>query len=601
MPRPSVNCSQRASKRARVQSLFLVVALGLLAGDAARATTFVAIDDARLFEQAEAVVEVTVGQRLPAIEGGRPVTEFLVDVERRIKGTAVGSSLVLRVPGGKAGELTLTIPGAPEFDEGDRAILFVARNDDGSVSPIHLALGAFFRRGLSPYALAVRQLKEATLLDPELEPFTDLLRDYGGFRTWLTDRAAGQNRPADYFVQRKSFAPEIEAYNLMEFEGRNVRWFEFDDGEAVPWRLRPRSSTGTREEFEAALGAWRRGSVRLELAGETSSASGFTRSDGVNAIIYGDPNDSVTGNYVCGEGGTLASGGWWTSGEGDFEGTSYARIVEAEIVVNDGVECLLESNKTAAAELFTHELGHTLGIGHSCGDDRSGVCGRQEIKAEATMRATLHNDGRGASVRADDNAALAALYGAPEPQPGSIVPDALTARASTSVDGLLTWRDNTSSETGFEIRRAVGSKKFKRWRSVAADREELAFDDAKPGKTYSFQVRAVLDGSFTEFSDKATVTMPDGFKRPKKLEATATAPGSGRLRWKDRAKGEAKYKIERRRGDGRWKSWRNAPADSTSLDFDDGTPGETYSFRVQARDGARRSRYSKIVTVTLPE
>ncbi|HEX7182374.1 MAG TPA: matrixin family metalloprotease, partial [Thermoanaerobaculia bacterium] len=57
---------------------------------------------------------------------------------------------------------------------------------------------------------------------------------------------------------------------------------------------------------------------------------------------------------------------------------------------------------TAAEELFAHELGHTLGIDHSEVD-------------EALMRPYIHNDGRGASLRADDRAALAALYTPPPP------------------------------------------------------------------------------------------------------------------------------------------------------------------------------------------
>ena len=564
-------------------ALVLGLVLLLTVAGTSSATTYVAIEDGHLLEQADVVVEVAIVRELPRIKGARPNTEFLASAGRVVKGTVSSSTLVVRVPGG-LGEngATLFIPGAPRFDVGDQALLFLSRNSDESFSPLHMALGTFYKQGLEPYALAVRPLDEATLLDLELNPLTEVARDYNGFVRWLSARKRGLRLQQDYFIERTALAEVTLPYNLMEFDGKNVRWFEFDDGDTVDWRFHSEGGMNARDEFEAALGAWRRGPVELVLSGETGSTSGFARSDGLNSIIFGDPNDSVAGSHVCGEGGTLASGGWWTTGTGEFKGQTYARIVEAEIVVNDGVECLLEVNPTAAAELFTHELGHTLGIGHSCGDDRSGVCGLEEGKKEATMRATLHDDDRGASVRADDNAALAALYGAPTPTAARLEPSALTAEATTSIDGRLTWEDNTLSETQFEVWRAIGEKAFKRWRLEPADTVSLDFTNAKPRKTYRYRVRAVLgnaeDGNLTDFSNTASVTMPDGFKKPKKLRVASTGPTSARLTWKDKSNGEKKFAIERRTGAGEWKSWRSAPAEATSLDFDNGKPGKTYSF-----------------------
>ena len=63
------------------------------------ATTFVMVSDEDLADQAAAVVEA----RVLSVEGApidTPSTDYLIEVERVLKGSIPGSNLIVRVPGG---------------------------------------------------------------------------------------------------------------------------------------------------------------------------------------------------------------------------------------------------------------------------------------------------------------------------------------------------------------------------------------------------------------------------------------------------------------------------------------------------------------------
>jgi hypothetical protein len=106
-------------------------------------------------------------------------------------------------------------------------------------------------------------------------------------------------------------------------------------------------------------------------------------------------------------------------------GTTFNRIVEGDVVFNDGWDgCGFYENFSNLAEVATHELGHVLGLSHS-------------TDATATMHSMAHFDGRGASLRADDENGLRAIYPATDTTPpdsailtGRRAPSARRARPS---------------------------------------------------------------------------------------------------------------------------------------------------------------------------
>lgn len=580
----------------------------------AGATTYVLMSDEAIADQAVVIAEVDIVKKLDSRRSEPPVTEYLAIVRQVLKGDLRRSTITVRVPGGKAPDgLELHILGRPNFKADDRALLFLTPAKDDSYGILHLGLGTFKLIERRERLLAVRDLSESLVLSEPGQEELFLRRDYEKFAEWLKGRAQDDHQEADYF---ESGGPDTSSapYTLFRFRGLNVRWFEFDRGSSVAWRFRGVGAVGTLPAFRDGLAAWNRESstsVSYIYGGSTASRNGFTRGDGINALIFGDPNRRVSGRFHCAVGGVIAVGGWWTRGlTGVFHGRTYYRIVEGDIVINDGAECLIRNNRRAAGQVFAHELGHTLGIAHSS-DSR------------ALMRPFFHRDGSGAVLRADDVAALRHLYRksggggnppGPNPPPGALAaPSNLVATSTSLTTGTLTWRDNSSSETNFVLSIKIGNGQWRFWKNSPRNTERKLFVGATPGVTYHFRIRAKQGTATSAWSNTATVTMPrtgggsppgpappGGLAAPSNLSATATSRTTGTLTWDDNSNNETLFVIGIKIGNGQWRFWKNSPRNSERKLFVGATPGVTYHFRIRAKQGTATSAWSNTATVTMP-
>ncbi len=453
-----------------IRTLLAAAVLGWTVPSAA--VVYIVPADEALVDQSSVIVYGEVGEARPGPFGKIPTTDYMFAVERVLKGDVLGSTLVIRQPGGVVeGGLMYQIMGLPSLSPGDRMLLFLEPDSD-AYRTAQLALGMFYETS----GLLVREppLRGVASL-PGAGIASSHPRDAEMFMRWIAERAAGREQPPDYLrptLERVMLPYKLSRSNQFCAEaggrtGVKLRWQSQDIGQPLAFDVNKDGQAGVLyggfpQIFQAAA-AWNAvdGSAARIKIGSTNNEEllGLDPLDGRNTISFGDPTHilsrlGLSGYVLAATGVTYDCSG--TASVHTIPGTdeeAYA-IADADVTTSENYINFVADGfgqldiENVFEWVTAHEFGHALGIDHTCN-----FPGAEEdpcvtpLQNEALMRGAPHVDGRGAALNRDDKDAVQFLY----PQNGPTAPTGLVVHSLGQSSLQLTWVDESDDEAGFDV------------------------------------------------------------------------------------------------------------------------------------------------------
>ncbi|HEY2934276.1 MAG TPA: DUF4214 domain-containing protein [Acidobacteriota bacterium] len=441
------------------KNVLLLIALWVFFGPSTWASTFKLLSQDELVASADAIV----GGRIAALESireGESPVQTLISLEVKYDFSnqiTPGTVIYLKQLGGKFQDVVTWEFGAPEFEVGEEVIAFLNLRPDGLFEVSHLYQGKF-------RILPSGDLKRST---PESAEVVE--RDVEEFKTFDdVERVVNRKglRPLRPFARHvKPIVSEpLSRFSFSALSSTDTttaaatatlpRWNQFDSGVPVNFYVNlnaaPLNSSSTVNVVNTVVNAWNSvpGTRIILKNGGTTTASGYNFNDGVNAITFNDPQQIIPD--PVGGGGTLAITyvTFSTTSTIVVNGVTYSKLLQADIVFNNGWNSFF-SVTSNLSEVMAHEMGHGLGLAHS--SDVSQPAG--SYLQDALMYYLAHADGRGASIRAYDIAAVQAVYPGPT-NPGGITNERLVAQfyrdflgREGTANEIQTWANAISAAT----------------------------------------------------------------------------------------------------------------------------------------------------------
>ena len=194
-------------------------------------------------------------------------------------------------------------------------------------------------------------------------------------------------------------------------------------------------------------------------------------------------------------------------------------------------------------------------------------------------------------VSSPSNVARVTSLGAPVAATGL----AATATGPTTVD--LTWTDNSSDETGFDVEhRKNGRGDWASATSAAANATAASLTGLAPSTVYEFRVGA-RNANGVAPGSPVTLTMPP--REPRQVAAVAEDSTSVLVTWVDHSRDETGFEVAHRTGGGAWSSPSTVNPNVERATVRGLTPSTRYEFRVSATSDHGDS-HGSIVSLTMP-
>jgi hypothetical protein len=366
-------------------------------------------------------VKAVAAQWDPGVNG--IYTYATVDVRETWKGDPASGAIVVKMLGGRVGDVELLVDGQPHVTEGEEVVLWLeARPRDGSLYPAGFWQGVWH---VDPAAGSARRvapdgsLSEAVAVD-------NLQR--AALAASAAPGAAYVAVPSEFHAASAPFT------FLPPSEGGPGRWQEAESGTPVfvDYATPPSGLGGGLAELDAAIAQWNGSGMNLLIQ------RGVSRGPRCAATFEGDRRISIAFNDPCGEisdsGSVVGIGGaYMTPVVQIINGVAFNKIIQGVVVLNNSAGALsFLSQRGCFQDALTHNLGHTLGLGHSSASDAM-------MRPDPLPGCTSGPS----SLSSDDIAGIRAIYpsGTANSLPG---PPASLAATVNSTTVTLNWQAATT-------------------------------------------------------------------------------------------------------------------------------------------------------------
>lgn len=180
------------------------------------------------------------------------------------------------------------------------------------------------------------------------------------------------------------------------------------------------------------------------------------------------------------------------------------------------------------------------------------------------------------------------------PQNLLLVPEQLTVARAT-------W-EYFGTPLGFHIQRRDPLGEWESTTVSGGSVRSWADTSVRSGNFYEYRVAAVLPDGVSEYSEIASIQMPELPQAPRGLGATVTEAGSVELAWQDMSDDEQGFEVWRKAGlEGVWGSLAQTEANAASY-LDSAVSSSTlYAYKVRAFNSWGNSGFSEEARVATPD